>query len=300
MLVWVRRVLLLPAIAYLVVVVLLLVFEKRLIFFPQFPGRLEGDWSPPGLPYEDIWITTADGVRLNAWWIKAQALEAGGAREADRSAGVPTFLCFHGNASNVAERAEFYAFLRRLPANVLAVEYRGYGKSEGSPSEDGIYRDAEASYNWLTRERRIPARQIIALGQSLGTAVAAQLASHEELGGVVLEAPFPSARAVARRVYWFIPGIGWLIRSRFQTTDNLRQAHNRFGTPLLVIHCTADPVIPFEFGKQVYDAAAEPKWFLAVSGQCHEEASYIAPERVKQALAEFIEAVRLRKAPRAQ
>lgn len=279
---WLLRVVLIPLIAYAVVVALLLVFEKRLVFFPQFPGRLSGDWSPSDLDREEVWITAADGVRLSAWWVLAPS---------NTTADLPTFLCLHGNASNIAERADVYRFLRRLPANVLAVEYRGYGRSEGAPSEDGLYRDADAAYMWLARERGIPPRRILVLGQSLGTAVAAQLASQREVGGVVLEAPFPSARSLARRIYWFLPGLSWFIRSRFETTKNLEEAHRRFHSSLLVIHCTQDPVIPFAFGREVFDAAAEPKFFLAVAGPCHEEASFIDPESVRRALLAFVSRV---------
>jgi len=278
---WVRRLVLIPLLAYVVILVLLFLFEKRLVFFPQIPGRLTGDWSPADLAHQEVWLTTADGVRLNSWWIPAA------------SAGdVPTFLCFHGNAANIAWRADVYRFLRDLPANVLALEYRGYGRSEGSPSEAGIYQDAEAAYTYLIRERGLPPRRIIALGQSLGTAVAAELAARHELGGIVLEAPFPSARALANRIYWFVPGLGWLIRSRFETSKNLAVAHRNFGAPLLVIHCTGDPLIPFSFGRQVYDDAPQPKSFLAVTGECHEEATLVDPSGVRRELLQFAEQVR--------
>jgi uncharacterized protein len=314
---WMRRVVLIPVIASVAVVILLLVFEKRLIFFPQIPGRLTGDWSPPDLAREEVWFTAADGVRLHAWWIPASAKSVATAGRPASAKGVataeglasavngaagdlPTFMCFHGNAANIAWRADFYRFVRDLPANVLALEYRGYGRSEGSPSEEGLYRDAEAAYIYLTSQRGIAPRKIIALGQSLGTAVAAELAAQRELGGVVLEAPFPSARAVARRIYWFVPGLGWLVRTRFPTSQNLQIANRRFVAPLLVIHCTRDPVIPFAFGKEVYEAAPEPKVFLAVSGQCHEEATLLDPESVRRELLKFLERVRAGEVSRRQ
>ena len=280
----VRRTVLILITAYVVLVVILLVFENRLIFFPQIPGRLSGDWSPTDLSPQDVWLTATDGVRLLAWWIPA--------REDRGSTDVPTFLCFHGNAANIAWRADVYRFLRDLPANVFALEYRGYGRSEGNPSEAGIYRDAEAAYAYLVRERSVPPRRIIALGQSLGTAVAAELAAQHEVGGVVLEAPFPSARALVRRFYWFVPGIEGLMRSRFDTAGNLAMANSKFAAPLLVIHCTRDPVIPFVFGQQVYDRAAQPKSFVAITGECHEEATLMDPGTVRRELLRFIEQVR--------
>jgi len=244
--------------------------------------------TPPDLAHEEIWLTAADDVRLHAWWIPASA---------DNANSLPVFLCFHGNAANIAWRADFYRFLRTLPANVLALEYRGYGRSEGSPTETGLYLDAQAAYSYLTDQRGIPPRRIIALGQSLGTAVAAELAAERELGGLVLEAPFPSARALSRRIYWFVPGLGWLIRSRFQTSMHLQQASRKSATPLLVIHCTHDPVIPFAFGKEVYEGAPEPKSFLVISGQCHEEASFLDPESVRRELRSFLKRVREAQTP---
>lgn len=277
------------AAAYLALLLLLLVFERRLVFFPQIPGRLSGDWSPRDLGQEEVWLTAADGVRLNAWWIPAKGnAESGGES-------LPTFLCFHGNAANIAWRADVYRFLRDLPANVLALEYRGYGRSEGAPSEAGIYADAEAAYRYVVEKRGINPSRVIALGQSLGTAVAAHLAAQVPVGGVVLEAPFPSARALARRIYWFVPGLGWLIRSRFEVSADLARASRTqpggASPPLLVIHCTQDPVIPFLFGREVYDAAPGPKWFLPIEGQCHEEATLIDPLAVRRELQRFVGAV---------
>jgi fermentation-respiration switch protein FrsA (DUF1100 family) len=295
---WMRRLVLILVLVYLGVIVLLLAFEKRLIFFPQIPGRLTGDWSPPDLTHEDVWLTAADGVRLHGWWIPGymnRVASEGGRSPAGAPGGsidLPTFLCFHGNAANIAWRADVYRFLRGLPANVFALEYRGYGRSEGDASEKGIYQDADVAYSYLVHERGIPPRRIIALGQSLGTAAAAELAARREVGGVVLEAPFPSARALARRIYWFVPGLGWLIRSRFETSQNLERASRSFATPLLVIHCTGDPVIPFAFGKEVYERAPEPKSFLAISGECHEEATLVDPGAVRRELLLFVEQVR--------
>ncbi len=239
--------------AYLALALLAWLFGDTMIFFPHVPGRLSGDWHPPGLPVEDVAIPAADGVRLHAWWIAAPGAEC-------------TFLAFHGNAGNIALRAEIYRYLAEFPANVLAVEYRGYGRSEGAASEAGLYRDAEAGYQYLVRERGIAPGAIVIYGASLGTAVAAELAGRVPARAVVLEAPFPSAQAVARRVYWMVPYVGWALRARFDTAEKIR----RVRAPLLILHCTGDRTIPFELGRQVYRLAHEPKDFLAVEGRCHE------------------------------
>jgi uncharacterized protein len=260
--------------SYVLVLLMVRVFERRMIFFPDYPGRLEGDWHPQTLAPEDVWLVSSDGTRLHCWWVSGRNAKF-------------TFLAFHGNASNIANRAPIYEFLRNTPANVLALEYRGYGHSEGKPSEAGIYLDAEAAYKYLVNERRLDPKSIISFGQSLGTAVATHLAANRVVGGVILEAPFPSAARVANKIYWFLPGLSLLIYGQLDTESNLR----KIAAPILIVHCLHDPVIPFQFGQQVYTSARDPKQFLRIDGSCHEEASMIAPAEYRTALDEFLAAM---------
>jgi fermentation-respiration switch protein FrsA (DUF1100 family) len=258
-------------IVYAGLLVLLRIFENHLIFFPDIPGRLSGDWQPHGLPVEDVWLHTSDAVKLHAWWIAAPGAEF-------------TFVAFHGNAANIANRADIYDFLRSVPANVLAVEYRGYGKSEGKPDEAGLYLDAQAAYEYLVKDRAVPPGRVVPIGHSLGTAVATDLASKREVGGLVLEAPFASGAAVAGRVYPFLPGLSAVLKSKFETGKKLAQIR----APVLVVHCANDPVIPFALGENVFRAANDPKSFLRIDGYCHEEACLIAPEIYREKLREFL------------
>ena len=261
-------------VAYLLVLLLIRTFESRLIFFPNYPGRLEGEWHPRSLNVEDVWLTTSDGVKLHAWWIPH-----------DRSRF--TFLAFHGNASNIANRAPIYEFLHSTPANILALEYRGYGHSNGKPSEAGIYRDADAAYDYLVNTRSIDPKSIISYGQSLGTAVATHCAAHRRVAGVVLEAPFPSAARLASKLFWFLPGISVLVYGQFNTQAWLKDVH----APILIVHCNQDPVIPFHFGQEVYAAAPSPKYFLQVNGACHEESSLMDPTQYQAALRRFLDSL---------
>jgi uncharacterized protein len=258
-------------IGYVLVLALCRIFESRLIFFPNYPDRLGGDWNPRGLGVQDVWLTAYDGTKLHAWWIPNDAAKF-------------TFLTFHGNAGNVADRATVYEFLKGTPANVLALEYRGYGRSEGKPSERGVYRDADAAYEYLVNTRGKDPKTIVSFGQSLGTTVATHLAAHHKVGGLVLEAPFSSASRVARKFYWFLPGIGLLLHSQFDTGERLKE----ITVPIFILHCNQDPVLPFQFGQEVYGAARPPKEFLEINGQCHEEASVIAPENYRAALRAFL------------
>ena len=268
--------LLLRLLAYLLIgyVCLLLcvrIFQSRLIFFPNYPGRLAGDWHPSGLPVEDVSFVSSDGVKLHAWWIPNGRADL-------------TFLAFHGNAGNIADRAPIYEFLRQTPANVLALEYRGYGHSEGSPSEAGFYRDADAAYQFLTKVKNVQPQNIISYGQSLGTTVAVYLAARHKVGAVILEAPFPSGRRVARTTFRFLAGLSLLIGSQFDTKTRLQTIE----APLMIVHCTQDPVIPFSLGEETFDTAREPKTFLAIESACHEEASIISPEKYRSALRTFL------------
>jgi uncharacterized protein len=257
--------------AYIVLLVTIRSFERRMLFFPDYPGRLQGDWHPHPLDPADAWLTASDGTKLHAWWISSPNARF-------------TFLAFHGNASNIANRAPAYEFLRDTPANVLALEYRGYGHSEGKASETGLYLDADAAYQYIVSERKIDPKSIISFGQSLGTAVATHLAANHTVGAVVLEAPFPSASSVASKIYWFLPGLSLLVRGQLDTESNLK----KITVPILIVHCINDPVIPFQLGQRVYRSARSPKQFLRIEGTCHEEASLIAPDQYRAALRQFV------------
>ncbi|HEX4536615.1 MAG TPA: alpha/beta hydrolase [Candidatus Acidoferrum sp.] len=265
------RLLIYALIGYMLMLLLVRIFETRLVFFPDYSNRLAGDWHPQNLAVQDIWLTSADGTKLHAWWIANEKAKF-------------TFLAFHGNAGNIADRAPIYEFLRDAPGNVLALEYRGYGHSEGKPSEAGIYRDAEAGYQYLINVEHIDPHSIISFGQSLGTAVAAHLAAQHQVGAVILEAPFPSASRLAKVIFRFLPGSSLLVRGQFDTQARLQEIR----VPILIVHCRQDPVLPFELGQEVYATANEPKAFLEINGSCHEEASIIAPEKYRTALQNFL------------
>jgi fermentation-respiration switch protein FrsA (DUF1100 family) len=239
-------------IGLLLAVLLIRLFEDKLVFFPD--RFAAGTWDPAeyGVPAEDVFFTTSDAARLHAWW--APAAEAR-----------YTLLYFHGNAGNLTNRIDNVGFLQRLPANVLAVDYRGYGKSEGKPSEQGIYLDALAAYDYLIGERGIAPERIVVLGQSLGTAAAVDLAHQRRVAGLILEAGFPSARRVAQ-VAMPLPGLRYIIRTRLDSAAKLKEIH----TPVLVAHCRQDPTIPFHLGEELYAAANPPKTFVAYDGLCHE------------------------------
>lgn len=239
----------------------------RLVYFPS---RVLDGGTPAalGLDYEDVTLTAGDGVRLHAWWVPAPA-----ARRA--------VLLLHGNAGNISHRLDKLAVLAGLDASVLLLDYRGYGRSEGAPDEAGLYRDAEAAYQWL-RGRGLPAESIVAYGESLGGPVAADLAARQPLGGLVLESAPASILGVAQHHYPVIP-VGWFLSARFDALSRLSQVR----APLLILHSPSDEIVPFAMGEALYAAAAGRKRLVRLAGG-HNDAFIVAAEVYQAALRDFL------------
>jgi fermentation-respiration switch protein FrsA (DUF1100 family) len=210
-----------------------------------------GDWDlEAGAAVRNVWLTAADGVRLHAWYAAAPGASL-----------VTLFL--HGNAGNLTHRAPHIRRLTEAGSSVLVLDYRGYGKSGGSPSEAGLYADAEAAYQYLVSQGH-PPRRIVLHGESLGSAVAVDLASRRECAGVVLEAAFSSGQAVAGAA---LPLIGPLL---FRQYDSLSKIH-RVRAPLLFLHGGADDIVPLRLGRALFEAAPEPKSFWTIPGAGHND-----------------------------
>ena len=233
--------------------VVLTFFANRAVFHPlPYPG---GFWEvQQQLQAEDVWFETSDRVRIHGWMIPATG-------DAQWSASQWLTLYFHGNAGNITYRGDHLAAIRQAGSAVLIVSYRGYGKSEGTPSEEGIYRDADAAYDYLLAQG-VSADRIVVHGESLGTAAATDLASRRDCGGLVLEAPFPSAAAVADTI---LPGIGRYIVSGLETGEKIRHVH----VPVLIIHGDRDQMIDYGLGVKVFEAANEPKQLWTIPGAYH-------------------------------
>ena len=261
-------------IAFLILAVLTRLFERTFIFFPlRYPA---GVWDPAllGVRAEEVWFEAADGARLHGWWIEAEGEQS--------IAGSPVLLWSHGNAGNLTHRAPHAGALARQGLSVFLFDYRGYGRSEGRPSEQGIYLDAEAAYAYLTRIRSIPPQRLILLGVSLGCAPAARLATRVDHAGTILVSPFTSAKAMARRMFLGLP-LGFLAAAEFPVSSWVAQRSR----PLLVIHGEADTVVPLALGQEVYSAAAEPKQFVTLPGAGHNDILAMGGARYLEAVREF-------------
>jgi hypothetical protein len=220
--------------------------ESSFIYFPS-PDAIATP-AQAGVAYDDRWLVTEDGVRIHAWHLP--------------NPGAPrTVLDFHGNGGNLSDRVTLYARWHRMGLAVYAVDYRGYGRSQGTPSEQGLYRDARASWADLTGALAVPPEQIVISGRSLGSGPAVQLATEVRPAALVLESPMTNIPDMARVVYPFLP-VSLLVRSRF---DNLRKIPD-VTCPVLVIHAEQDEIIPPSMGRRVFEAAHEPKQWALVPG----------------------------------
>ena len=195
-----------------------------------------------------------------------------------------TVLLAHGNAGNLSHRLDRTIFLQaRLGADVLLFDYRGYGKSEGRPDEEGTYRDARAAYRWLTVSRGVSPERLVLFGESLGSAVVLDLALTHPGRALVLEAPFTSVPDMAAVVLPFFPRA--FVRTRY---DNLAKV-GRLRMPLLVLHGDRDEVVPFAQGRRLYEAAPEPKRFFPIPGSGHNDTYIVGGDAYWRAVEEFVE-----------
>jgi len=251
-------------IAYGAVLVLVFVFQSRLVFFPGTGREVVVTPQTYGLGFETVGIGTADGETLQAWWVPAE-----GARG--------TVLFFHGNAGNISHRVDYLLMFNRLRYSTLIVDYRGYGRSTGTPSEEGTYRDAEAAWDYLRHARLAQPRDVVIAGESLGAAVATRLAAEVGPRAVVLFSTFTSATDLGAEVYWFLP-VRILSRIGYDNRENLK----RIRAPVFIAHSRDDDIVPYAHGKRLYEAANEPKAFLEMRGGHNDGFIFTQPEWVAQ------------------
>ncbi|HPC94499.1 MAG TPA: alpha/beta hydrolase [Sedimentisphaerales bacterium] len=225
-----------------------------------------------GLDFEDVMFRTQDGLALNGWYVAAD--------------GAPfTILFCHGNAGNIMHRLDTLSLFHHLGLSCFVFDYRGYGRSEGRPTEVGTYRDAHAAYEWLTRTKGIPAKQIVLFGRSLGGSIAAYLASRVDARAVVVESAFTSYPDMGARIYPYMP-VRLFARFRYNTAAHLAGAR----CPVLVMHSREDRLVPFQFGRRLFEAAPEPKRFVEIKGD-HNDGYLTSGDLYKEAWIEWLDFV---------
>jgi uncharacterized protein len=224
--------------------------EHKLVFIPD--KTLEYKPSDINSSWEDVYLETDDGVKINGWFCP------------DKSSDF-TILFFHGNAGNIKDRIWFLNSANKFGLSVFIIDYRGYGKSGGKPSEDCINIDATCAYNYLTAKRNIKEENIVLWGTSLGSAPATYLASSKKCKGLILFSAFTNASDMASIVMPFAPFVKYLLKIRY---DNLARIKN-IDIPVFIIHAENDNITPFWMGRKLFDSAREPKKFLSLSHSDH-------------------------------
>lgn len=245
--------------------------EPRMIYFPE--RALATTPQQLGMKYEDAWLTAADGVRINGWFMPSP-----------RPSGL-TVLMLHGNAGNISHRFEKYAVFHQLGWNVFAPDYRGYGNSAGEPDEAGLYLDARAAYRYLMEQRGVDPHKLIVYGESLGTAIAIDLLSEVAAAGLVLEEGFTSAPDAGQEIYPFLP-VRWLMRSRYDSLSKIGRIRAR----LLIFHSREDEFFPIRHAQKLLEAAPSPKELVELHGG-HNDAFIQSGEIYQNALRRFADSL---------
>lgn len=257
---------------YLALLTLVACSQNSLVYYPQMGREIATTPAAQGLAYEDLTLSTDDGEKLNAWWIPLESSKG-------------AVLLLHGNAGNISQRIEYARMFRELGYSTLLLEYRGYGRSSGTPSEEGTYRDAAAAWAWLTG-RGIAERDIVVFGESLGGAVATWLAARHTPRALVLASTFTSVPDLGAELYWFIP-VRLLSRFKYDSGSRIKSVR----APVLVAHSRDDDIVPYAHGQRLFAAANEPKAFLDLAGG-HNDGFIFARREWVASLRRFLERAR--------
>jgi fermentation-respiration switch protein FrsA (DUF1100 family) len=252
-------------------------YEQQSMYYPT--RDIVRTPADAGLPFQDVSLATVDGETLHGWWVPSGRPDA------------KVVLFFHGNGGNVSHRLEKLAAFRSLGVDTLIIDYRGYGRSSGTPSEQGMYHDARAAYQWLVTNRGVPSDRIVVYGESLGSAVAVHLASETQTGGVVLESGFTSVPDLARERFPVLP-VQWALKHRFDTLDKVA----RINAPLLILHSREDELFEMSHAERLLAAARAPKRLVELRGG-HNDAFLVSADAYQDALAKFLAEVGTVQAP---
>lgn len=253
--------------AYMLIIAFVYVRQGKMLYYPlREIGQTPKDI---GLDYEDLQLRTKDGLLISAWYVPADFERA-------------VLLFCHGNAGNISHRLDSIRIFHDLGLSVLIFDYRGYGKSEGSPDEEGTYRDAEAGYDYLTNQRGVSPEKIVLFGRSLGSAVAAETALRRTAGALIVESGFTSVPDLGRHYYPFLP-VRLISRYHYTTIEKIV----RIAAPKLLIHSPDDEIIPFSHGEALFAKAGDPKKFLAIRGG-HNDGFLISGEAYVDGIRSFL------------
>ncbi|MFH1782490.1 MAG: alpha/beta hydrolase [Candidatus Omnitrophota bacterium] len=241
-------------------------FEYSSLYYPT--RDFGGTPDDIGLKYEDVYFETKDGVRINAWFVPST-----GSRF--------VILFLHGNGGNISNRLDKIAILNEIGCDVFIIDYRGYGRSSSRPSEEGFYIDAESSYDHLINKKNIPSQKIVLYGESLGGAVAVDLATKREIRAIITEATFSNVKDAARVIYPWLPT--YLIAAEFDSLSKIKDIN----VPKLIMHSRSDDLIPFSQSIKLYNAAPNPKQHIVLGGD-HNDSYISSKDLYSQSIKNFL------------
>jgi fermentation-respiration switch protein FrsA (DUF1100 family) len=241
--------------------------ENYLVFFPE--RSFDSTPEAFGLTYRNVYFTTEDGKKLHGWFFPGQISD-------------PVILHFHGNAGNLSHRLDLITHLLQRRLQIFIIDYRGFGKSEGSPSERGLYRDGLAAYDYLVKKEGLLPGKIVLHGHSLGAAVATEVALQRDVKAVILESAFTSTRDMAKTMPLF-----FLVSPFLPANYNNLAKAPRLHVPKLIIHGDADEIVPMAMGEKLFAATAEPKFFFPVEGAGHNDTYSIGGKPYLDAIERF-------------
>lgn len=239
-------------------------------FFVFFPDRsLEATPADWGLNAENVAFEAMDGTRLHGWFFPLHGNS-------------PVILFSHGNAGNISHRLENAKLLLDQGLQVFIYDYRGYGRSAGSPSEKGIYQDGLAAYDYLVSRRKLPPERIISFGRSLGAAVAIEIAMRREVRSLIIESAFTSTQEMAKRMFLF-QLLSPFLPASYNNLEKIKAIH----APKFIIHGKDDDIVPFSMGQKLYGAAPDPKSFYPIAGAGHNDTYLVGGKDYTEAFSRF-------------
>tara|TARA_B100001123_G_scaffold333851_1_gene376878 strand:+ start:260 stop:1072 length:813 start_codon:yes stop_codon:yes gene_type:complete len=230
---------------YILLLSLVFFLQRNLLYHPTIDNYIKGEEAKEPTEIEKIKITTDDNITLTGWFHKKNIKK------------LKTILFFHGNAGSLANRTYKLNHFKDLDINFLIIAWRGFSGNEGKPTEKGLYKDAKSAVNWLNNIG-VDNKNIILYGESLGTAVAVEIAQKNNYAGIVLESPFTSMINMGKKYYPFFP-VNFLLKDKFESYKKIKNIFS----PILIIHGKVDKIVPYDMGKKMYELSNEPKYFYS-------------------------------------
>jgi len=255
---------------YILVTSVVFFFQRNLLYHPSVNNYLKDNLANEPTEIEKIKISTKDKINLVGWFYNKDIKK------------FKTILFFHGNAGSLENRTYKLNHFKKLDVNFLIIAWRGFSGNKGKPSEEGLYEDARSAIKWLNA-KGIQDKNIILYGESLGTAIAIEVAQNEKFAGVILESPFTSMVNMGKKYYPFFP-VSFLLKDRFESYKKI----NKISAPIFVMHGTVDKIVPYDMGKKIFELANPPKFFYS---QEYGDHMVEYDEKLLLALTQFIQSL---------